>query len=92
MNSAIPILEPRYRPEDVAQILKARETSPQQWQAPCPAHPDDGEHLAIGYHRSGALRLKCYAGCPFVEVIRALWALCPPEGAALCQPSQQTQD
>ena len=42
-----PVLFPRYTAIEVATLLKARETSPGQWQSACPAHSDLGEHLSI---------------------------------------------
>ncbi len=47
MTDEFPILRPRLY-EDVAAILKARQTGPRRWQSPCHAHANGGQRLVIG--------------------------------------------
>ena len=42
------------------------------WQAKCPAHPDKNPSLNISLGRDGKILLKCFAGCEFPDIVRAL--------------------
>src|SRR5260221_5032635 len=42
------------------------------WQAQCPAHEDSSPSLSISEGRTGAILLKCFAGCSFHKIIAAL--------------------
>lgn len=59
----------------VATLLNARKTSRGQWQSPCPAHNDLGEHLSIGAAKDDLLLMKCVEGCTFGQVIHVLNAI-----------------
>lgn len=42
------------------------------WSARCPAHDDGRASLRVWLAEKGDLRLKCFAGCGFAEIIAAL--------------------
>jgi len=86
-----PILFPRFSPSDVARLLRARCTSPGQWQAPCPACTDTGEHLSIGSGKHDKLLMKCVngSGCRFETIIAVLNTMkATMEGGATCPTPQ----
>ena len=57
--------------------LAARETSPGQYEARCPAHDDRRESFAASTGAEGKVVLSCHAGCTFNEIVAALSARLP---------------
>lgn len=51
---------------------KVKKTSPNQWQAQCPAHADNKPSLNLSEGTDGRLLLDCKAGCTFESVMDAL--------------------
>jgi hypothetical protein len=49
-----------------------RRTGEAQWIAKCPAHEDSHASLSISVGTEQQALLKCHAGCPFDEVVRAM--------------------
>ena len=47
----------------------AKSTGSNQWQAPCPAHPDRIPSLSIGVGDDGVVKLHCHAGCETTDVV-----------------------
>jgi hypothetical protein len=43
-----------------------------QWNAKCPAHPDENGSLSVGTAANGNALMKCHAGCPTDAVLSAL--------------------
>jgi hypothetical protein len=63
------------RPLDLvlSRLDRPREVSPSRWRACCPAH--DGTNrttLAITEGESGAVLVRCFAGCEVEAVVRAI--------------------
>ena len=60
---------------NIGQILDrlqhVRKTS-RGWTALCPAHPDRSPSLSIAEGRDGRALVRCWAGCTFQEIARAL--------------------
>lgn len=50
----------------------AKNTGPNKWLARCPAHDDKHPSLSVGLAPSGAVLLKCWAGCEAVDVCAAI--------------------
>jgi hypothetical protein len=46
------------------------------WEARCPAHQDRKASLSVGVGEHGRVLLHCFAGCEFVEIVRALGVDC----------------
>ncbi|HOD81763.1 MAG: hypothetical protein BWX88_03439 [Planctomycetes bacterium ADurb.Bin126] len=53
-------------------VQRARRTGPRQWQASCPAHDDRHASLSIGQGDDGRVLIDCKAGCPTLEVLKAM--------------------
>jgi len=56
----------------LAKLDGVKETGPAQWQARCPAHDDKHASLSIGRGDDGRALVDCKAGCPTLEVLKAI--------------------
>lgn len=76
------------RPIDVVlgRLERCKPAGSGQWKACCPAHDDRNPSLSIKEGDSGAVLLKCFAGCETADVVAAmgleLSALFPPKDSA----------
>lgn len=43
-----------------------------RWMACCPAHDDKTPTLSIAETASGTILLKCWAGCPAIDIVQAV--------------------
>lgn len=60
--------------DPVAEFLarvEARPAGPGKWTARCPAHEDSHASLSIARGETGALLLRCFAGCEFKQILAA---------------------
>jgi hypothetical protein len=60
--------------EDFLPLLKPygiKRTGP-HWTARCPAHDDRKPSLSVAYGEGGRILLKCHAGCPTENIVKAL--------------------
>jgi len=71
----------------LSRVQRVKRTGPRQWQACCPAHDDQHASLSIGQGDDGRVLIDCKAGCPTLEVLKAvdlkfadLYALPPAPG------------
>ncbi len=77
--------------ESFAELLDARQTGPNRWQARCPAHsPDRHPSLSIRQGDRGVL-LKCWAGCSTDAVLKALGSTMPALFDAPLTPEQRRE-
>lgn len=56
----------------LVQVEGLRQRGPHQWSARCPAHADKSPSLSIKESDSGALLLRCWAGCSLEAITAAL--------------------
>jgi putative DNA primase/helicase len=52
--------------------VKTSGDSGRQWTALCPSHPDHKNSLGIGLADDGKMLLRCYAGCSFSDIVKAM--------------------
>lgn len=57
---------------DVLDKLDGHKRSGDGWIAKCPAHKDKHPSLSIGRGSDGKILLNCFAGCEFMDILRAL--------------------
>ncbi len=55
----------------LGRLKHVRKTS-RGWTALCPAHPDRNPSLSVAVGDDGRVLLRCFAGCSFGEIVRAL--------------------
>lgn len=55
----------------VAELLHARRSGPNRWQAKCPAHDDRSPSLSIRETEDGRTLLHCFAGCGLDAILSA---------------------
>lgn len=56
----------------LTRLEKVKENGPGRWLACCPAHDDRSPSLAIRETQDGTVLMKCFAGCPTVDVLAAV--------------------
>jgi len=78
----------RLTASDLAARLDAKQTGPHEWRAKCPAHDDHTPSLTITEGADGRTLLKCFGGCTFEHITRALGI----EPASLMGDSERPTD
>ena len=56
----------------LSRLDRVRQTGPDRWSAPCPAHPDKTPSLRIRELPDGRVLLHCFTGCSVESVLAAL--------------------
>lgn len=57
--------------DDVLAVLPDARTTPNGWEARCPAHDDSVRSLAVSLSEQGNVLVKCFAGCAFNDIVTA---------------------
>jgi hypothetical protein len=52
--------------------IEAKPSGAGKWQAKCPCHKDQNPSLSIGEGEGGKALLKCFGGCPTLDIVNAL--------------------
>jgi hypothetical protein len=55
-----------------AELLQARHTGANRWQARCPAHDDSLPSLSLREGRDGRILIHCFAGCTHTAILAKL--------------------
>lgn len=55
-----------------AELLQARPTGPDTWQARCPAHDDRSPSLSLREGQDGRVLIHCFAGCTHTAILAKL--------------------
>lgn len=58
--------------ERCAHLLAKPKRTPTGWKACCPAHEDKDPSLFLADGEDGGVALRCYAGCDYQDIVRAL--------------------
>ncbi len=69
---------------ELAERLSAKRVSESRWKAKCPAHEDKQPSLQITAGKTGAVLLKCWAGCDYDAIIHELEHMYGVKRADLC--------